>query len=629
MAPFRWLLIATLATSARWASAQTVTDTVRVLDSTWAHSYAVHDTAFARGLLAEDIVITATNGSLKTREDEIGDVRPSPGFRVDYFRSKDAKVRVFGDHSAVVTGLLEWSLRINDRANVIRRRYTATYVRGGPLGWKMVALHIGASPQSPRADASTIARLVDSLSSRAMADRLAPTLGVAITMDGRTIYSRAFGMADVTAGVPANDRTLWYLASTSKSFTGFGIALLADRGVLRLDAPITSLLPGVAWNPEVHADSLTLANFLSHTHHINDNAVVQSAAFTGEIPEEKWPSLIVLAGRQPTNGLIYSKFGYNVAAMVIDRLRPEGWRAFLDRNVFTPAGMRETFSRVSGIDPKRIARPHGIDANGRYYTEPFFKTDRTMNSAGGQLASLHDLVRWTIVQMDSGRIDGKQVFPASAVALSHRLIAKQTRDEAKRFAYFDREGWGGGWDIGTYNGERMVSRFGSYGNTRSHLSFLPNRRIGAVVMSTGGPSVLTDVIAAYAYDLEAGRDYAADSANARLSDLRKRLAGAGPARARQDSIRAARQAQPLRHPIADFAGNYEAPGYGRVVITERAGRLAYRWGALYGPMEIFDAAKDQMRIEIVGSGNVVAFTFPPRGAASSIFLQGVQFARVP
>jgi chemotaxis response regulator CheB len=43
----------------------------------------------------------------------------------------------------------------------------------------------------------------------------------------------------------------------------------------------------------------------------------------------------------------------------------------------------------------------------------------------------------------------------------------------------------------------MVSRFGSYGNTRSHLSFLPNRRIGAVVMSTGGPSVLTDVIAAY------------------------------------------------------------------------------------------------------------------------------------
>ena len=486
-----------------------------------------------------------------------------------------------------------------------------------------------ADAQPRAADATTIAKLVDSLVSRAMSDRLAPAVGVAITMDGRTIYSRAVGMADVTAGIPANDRTLWYLASTSKSFTGFAIALLADRGVLRLDAPIMSLLPGVAWNPEVHADSLTLANFLSHTHHINDNAVVMSAAFTGEIPEKKWPSLIALAGREPTNDLIYSNFGYNVAAMVIDRLRPEGWKVFVERNVFLPAGMRETYNRVSGIDPRRIAKPHGIDVNGRYYTEPFFKTDRTMNSAGGQIATLHDLARWTIVQMDSGRIDGKQVFPARAVALSHRLIAKQTRDQAKRFAYFDREGWGAGWDVGSYNGEPMVSRFGSYGNTRSHLSFLPNRRIGAVVMSTGGPSVLTDVIAAYAYDLEAGRSYSTDSANARLSALKQRLAGAGRARATQDSIRAARQAHPLRHPLATFAGTYEAPGYGRIIFAERNGKLDYRWGALYGPVEVFDASKDQMRIEIVGSGNVVSFIFPQTGPASSLSLQGATFTRVP
>ena len=486
-----------------------------------------------------------------------------------------------------------------------------------------------AQAQPRAADAKTIARKVDSLVSRAMADRLAPALGVAITMDGRTIYSRSAGMADPTAGIRADDHTLWYIASTSKSFTGFAISLLADRGALSLDAPIVSLLPGVAWNPEVHADSLTLANFLSHTHHINDLAVVQSAAFTGEIPESQWPSLIALAGRQPTDDLIYSNFGYNVAAMVIDRLRPEGWRAFLERNVFRPAGMRETFSRVSGLSPRRIARPAGIDANGRYYTEPFFKTDRTMNSAGGQLATVHDLARWTIVQMNSGRIDGKQVFPASAVALSHRLIAKQTRDQAKRFAYFDREGWGAGWDIGSYNGEPMVSRFGSYGNTRSHLSFLPNRRVGAVVMSTGGPSVLTDVIAAYAYDLEAGRTYARDSAMARLSALKEWMAGAVRARAKQDSIRAARQLQPVKHPLTDFAGTYEAPGYGRVVFAERKGKLNYRWGALYGPVEIFDASKDQMRIELVGTGNVVSFFFPQTGQASSLELQGVKFTRVP
>ena len=318
------------------------------------------------------------------------------------------------------------------------------------------------SAQTSRPDAQTIARAVDSLASRSVAEGLAPALGVAVTIHGRTIYSKSFGMADVTAGIPANDRTLWYIASTSKSFTGFGVALLAHQRALRMDAPIRSLLPKVRWHPAVQADSLTLAHFLSHTHRVADNAVVTSAAFTGAIPESRWPSLIMLAERMPTGDLVYSNFGYNVAAMVIDEIRPEGWRKYLDRQILAPVGMRETYARVSGIDAQRIAMPHRFRADGRYVTEPFFKTDATMNSAGGHLATLADLARWTIVQMDSGMIDGRRVFPREAVALSQRLIAKHTRDQSRRFAFFDREGWGAGWDIGSYEGERMVSRFGSF-----------------------------------------------------------------------------------------------------------------------------------------------------------------------
>ena len=71
------------------------------------------------------------------------------------------------------------------------------------------------------------------------------------------------------------------MASTSKSFTGFGVALLAQRGDVRFDAPITELLPGVRWHERARADTLTLAHFLAHTHGLNDNAVVASAAFAG------------------------------------------------------------------------------------------------------------------------------------------------------------------------------------------------------------------------------------------------------------------------------------------------------------------------------------------------------------
>lgn len=483
--------------------------------------------------------------------------------------------------------------------------------------------------QGTRPDAATIAWAVDSLAARAVADGLAPALGVAVTMDGRTIYMKSHGTADAAAGVPADDRTLWYVASTSKSFTGFGVALLAHQGALRIDAPITTLLPQARWHPAVHPESLTLAHFLSHTHRLNDNAVVSSAAFTGAIPEAGWPALIALAGPMPTNDLVYGNFGYNVAAMVIDVIRPEGWKRYLEQNVFLPAGMRETYGRVSGLDPKRIAKPHRFRADGRYATEPFFKTDATMNAAGGHLVTLHDLARWTIVQTDSGMIDGRRVFPAEAVALSHRLIAKQTRDPAKRFAFFDRAGWGAGWDVGTYAGERMVSRFGSYHTTRSHLSFLPGRRIGVVAMSTGGLSALTDIVAAFAYDLEAGRSDARARAEERLAELRTRLADARKNVATQDSIRAARQLQPLGRPLGDFAGAYEEPSYGKITLTIHDGRLAYRWGALYGPAEILDAAKGQVRIEIAGSSTVMTFAFADSGLARSLALQGITFLRTP
>ena len=492
-----------------------------------------------------------------------------------------------------------------------------------------LGLALSACPRQAhdRPAPEAIARAVDSLATMAVREGLAPALGVAIAMDGRVIYAKSHGMADATAGIPADDRTLWYLASTSKSYTGFGIALLADRGELRIDSPITTLLPGVAWHPGARAEHLTLGHFLSHTTNLNDNAIVQSAAFTGAIPEPRWPQLISLAAPTGANDLVYSNFGYNVAAMVIDQRRPEGWKRYLEENVYRPAGLLETYARVSGLEA-RIAKPHRLLADGRYVTGRFQKTDLTMNSAGGHVATLADLARWTIVHIDSGRIDGQQVFPKSAVLLSHQLIAKQTRDQAKRFAFFDREGWGAGWDIGTYEGERMVSRFGGYNTTRSHLGFLPGRRIGVVAMSTGGlGSSLTDVVAAYAYDLEAGRPDARARAESRMTDLRQRLTQAKRNAATSDSTRAARQRQTLSRPLSDYTGRFSDPSFGEVSFTLRDGKLEYTWGVLEGPAEIFDAAQQQMRIEIAGTGHPVAFTFEGSGAATAIQLQGVTFTR--
>jgi CubicO group peptidase (beta-lactamase class C family) len=99
--------------------------------------------------------------------------------------------------------------------------------------------------QGQRPAAGDIARAVDSLATRIVASGVTPGLGVAVVMDGRTILAKGYGWADAGAKIAADERTYWYVASTSKSYTGFGVALLVNQRVISLATPITTLLPGV------------------------------------------------------------------------------------------------------------------------------------------------------------------------------------------------------------------------------------------------------------------------------------------------------------------------------------------------------------------------------------------------
>jgi hypothetical protein len=243
-----------------------------------------------------------------------------------------------------------------------------------------------------------------------------------------------------------------------------------------------------------------------------------------------------------------------------------------------------------------------------------------MNAAGGHLATIADLARWTILHMDEGRLDGRQIFPAAVVRRSHEILGRQN----VQFAYFQRDGWAFGWDIGSYDGEPMISRFGSYTGFRSHLSMLPARRVGVVAQVNSTPGwPLTDIIAAYAYDVFLGRTDADARGQARLDTLvaqlqarRTRLAGtAAPVHA------------PPRPP-SDYAGIYEDAALGRIEIVPDETGLRLRWGVLPDlTLEVRDAANHIFLTTGFGGLSRIQFIFGAGGRAEAIETGGRRAVR--
>ena len=128
------------------AQAQSQEAAVRKLDSLWARMYATHDTVAADKLYDDGLVFRSANGNTKTKAQELADVRPAAGLVMEYFRTTPDSIVIRND-SGFVSGTASWRFTMNGQPRDVRRTYSATYARGGPLGWRIVTVRMGNAPQ--------------------------------------------------------------------------------------------------------------------------------------------------------------------------------------------------------------------------------------------------------------------------------------------------------------------------------------------------------------------------------------------------------------------------------------------------------------------------------------------------
>src|SRR5207248_2609959 len=108
-----------------------------------------------------------------------------------------------------------------------------------------------------------VARRLEALIEREVADKGLPALSVALVDDQSVVWARGFGFADPPAKKPATAETVYRVGSVSKLFTDLLVMQLVERGALDLDAPLTRFLPDFKpGNP--HDKAITLRHLMAH-----------------------------------------------------------------------------------------------------------------------------------------------------------------------------------------------------------------------------------------------------------------------------------------------------------------------------------------------------------------------------
>jgi hypothetical protein len=245
-----------------------------------------------------------------------------------------------------------------------------------------------------------------------------------------------------------------------------------------------------------------------------------------------------------------------------------------------------------------------------------------MQAAGGHVSTVSDLARYLVAHINGGRLEGRQVLPEVAINSTHRQQAEQNRD----FGSFHRFGWGLGWDMATYEGDTVLQRFGGFQGFFSHVSFMPDRKVGVVVLGNGGTAsgIVADIVATYAYDRVLEKPRLAERTEQRWTAFLNDLERGRAAVAKDLATRRARpQTTPL--PLDAYMGTYESEALGRMVWTIENGRLQARMGVARSEVEVYDGSRYQLRVELTGGGGIVTFKVEPGSQRPT----GLQFMNQP
>lgn len=456
-----------------------------------------------------------------------------------------------------------------------------------------------------------------------------PGLSIAIVKDDSVVFAKGYGIRELGRADRVDERTLFAIGSSSKAFTTFALAMLADEGRLKWDDPATKYLPSLELYDPYITRHLSVRDLVTHRVGIqradqlwygtpyDRDEVVRRARHAGQ-----------LHGFRADFG--YNNLMYIAAGQILPAVTGTSWDDFIRQRIFTPLGMRTSGTRNAELRGQpNVAAAH-LKTDAGTTVIPWRNLDNA-GPAGSIHSSALEMAQWVRLQLNEGSHGGQKLVSAEAAREMHRpqtiMRLSPWPDSPGPVNRLMVPGtnfmmYGLGWFLQDYRGRKVVGHGGSIDGMRAQVALVPEERLGFVILTNldGGRHTLPEALLFSVLDHYLGgppRDWSTEmlAGENRVQEGRRQA----EARAVASRVEGTRPSLTLDR----YVGTYADSLYGELRVEFEGGGLVVRSPAMVGDLRHwhFDTFQLVWREERSGR-SLITFVLDARGEPRSIEVPG-------
>ena len=334
----------------------------------------------------------------------------------------------------------------------------------------LVPMLVGAQQSNQATQFEAKKALIEKYITDEMAKQAVPGVVVAVSKDGRLIYAKGFGYADLENKVPFTPQTVSRIGSISKTFTATAVMQLVEQGKINLDAEVQTYVPDFPKKPW----PITVRQVLCHQsgiRHYKGNEMLSNVHYDtidqalGIFKDEPLVN-------EPGTAYSYTTYGYVLLSKVVESASGERFGDYLQKHIFDPLGLKETYldepSRIIPNRARNYTRPGRRDAASGNDVQNAPAVDQSNKwGGGGILSTVGDLLKY------AAAYDGDKLLKPGTIKLM--FTAQKTRD-GKPTAY------GLGWGVANEQGRRRIEHTGGSVGATSALSKYPEQGMAIAIL---------------------------------------------------------------------------------------------------------------------------------------------------